>query len=257
MGVANSASIAWGIAKTLHEEGAQLAFTYPNEAVKQRIDALSEEFFIAAPILKCDVAQEGDIPSVFETLQKKWGGVDFVLHSIAFSDRQQLTGRYMNTTRENFLNTLNISCFSLTEICKEVAPLMPQGGSVVALTYLGANRVIPHYNVMGVAKAALESSVRYLAVDLGPQNIRVNALSAGALRTAAGSGIGDFHYILSWNKNNAPLRRNVTHEEVGRSGLYLLSDLSSAVTGETHYVDCGYHVIGMKAVDAPDITIEK
>lgn len=257
MGVANDASIAWAITKTLQSEGAQIAFTYPNDAICKRVSTLAESLQSDSLILKCDVSQEGEIARTFKEIQKKWGTIDFVLHSIAFSDRHQLTGRYINTSRENFLNTMNISCFSLTEICKEASILMPQGGSILALTYLGANRVIPHYNVMGVAKSALESSIRYLAADLGPQNIRVNSISAGAIRTAASSGIGDFHYIMNWNKNNAPLRRNVFAEEVGKSGLYMLSDLSSAVTGEVHYVDCGYNIIGMKAVDAPDIVLEK
>lgn len=257
MGVANEASIAWAITKQLREQGAEIAFTYPNEAIEKRVKALAETLQPKSLLLECDVAKEGSIAKAFEAVGKEWGTIDFVLHSIAFSDRHQLTGRYINTTRENFLNTMNISCFSLTEVCKEASALMPQGGSILAMTYLGANRVIPHYNVMGVAKAALEASVRYLAADLGPQGIRVNAISAGAIRTAASSGIGDFHYIMNWNKNNAPLRRNVQAEEVGHAGLYMLSDLSSAVTGEVHYVDCGYNITGMKAVDAPDLVLEK
>lgn len=257
MGVANEASIAWAITKQLREHGAEVAFTYPNEAIEKRVKALAETLQPKSLLLECDVAKEGSIAKAFEAVGKEWGTIDFVLHSIAFSDRHQLTGRYINTTRENFLNTMNISCFSLTEVCREASALMPQGGSILAMTYLGANRVIPHYNVMGVAKAALEASVRYLAADLGPQGIRVNAISAGAIRTAASSGIGDFHYIMNWNKNNAPLRRNVQSEEVGHAGLYMLSDLSSAVTGEVHYVDCGYNITGMKAVDAPDLVLEK
>ncbi|MDR1907973.1 MAG: SDR family oxidoreductase [Holosporales bacterium] len=257
MGVANDASIAWAITEALHKEGAEIAFTYPNDAIHKRITALAETLQPESLILKCDVSQQDDIPNAFRQIKEQWGSIDFVLHAIAFSDRHQLTGRYINTTRENFLNSMNVSCFSLTEICKEASAIMPNGGAILALTYLGANRVIPHYNVMGVAKAALESSVRYLAADLGPQNIRVNAISSGTIRTAASSGIGDFHYIMNWNKNNSPLRRNVSVEEVGKSGLYMLSDLSSAVTGDVHYVDCGYNIIGMKAVDAPDIVIEK
>jgi enoyl-[acyl-carrier protein] reductase I len=257
LGVANEASIAWAIAKTLTQEGASLAFTYPNTPIQTRVTALCENLPKPCPVLWCDVSVEDSVQGVFDVLKQEWGSLDFVLHSIAFSDKNQLTGHYANTTRENFLNTMNISCYSFTEVCREGQKLMPQGGAFLALTYLGANRVIPHYNVMGVAKAALEASVRYLADDLGPQNIRVNALSSGSLRTAASSGIGDFHYIMNWNKNNSPLRRNVTAEEVGKSGLYLLSPLSSAVTGEVHYVDCGYHVVGMKAVDAQDIESNK
>lgn len=256
MGVANEASIAWSIAKNVVGQGAKITLTYPNDAIYKRVTALSETLPECGPLLKCDVAQEGDIEAVFHELAKTWGGVDFVVHAIAFSDRKQLTGRYVDTTRENFLNTMNISCYSLTEICKAAAPLMPQGGSILALTYVGAIRVIPHYNVMGVAKAALESSVRYLATDLGPQKIRVNAISAGAIRTAASSGIGDFYYIMNWYKENSPLRRNVSVDEVGQSALYLLSDMSSGVTGEVHFVDCGYNIVGMKAVDAPDLTID-
>lgn len=257
MGVANDCSIAWAIAQAVLKEGAQLAFTYPNDAILKRIKGLTEASGLDSPIIQCDVSQEGMIPAALEQANEQLGGIDFVLHSIAFSDRHQLTGAYSNTTRENFLNTLNISCYSFTEVCREARKWMPNGGSILALSYLGANRVIPHYNVMGVAKAALETSVKYLAADLGTQGIRVNAISAGALRTAASSGIGDFHYIMNWNKNNAPLRRNVQSEEVGSAGLYMLSDLSSAVTGEIHYVDCGYNIIGMKAVDTPDIVIEK
>lgn len=257
MGVANEASIAWAITKQLHEQGAEIAFTYPNEAIQKRVVALADGIASHGPLLECDVSKEGAVARTFESIHKEWDTIDFVLHSIAFSDRHQLTGRYINTTRENFLNTMSISCFSLTEICKEASALMPKGGSVLALTYLGANRVIPHYNVMGVAKAALEASIRYLAADLGSQGIRVNAISAGAIRTAASSGIGDFHYIMNWNRNNAPLRRNVLADEVGKAGLYMLSDQSSAVTGEIHYVDCGYNIMGMKAVDAPDLVIEK
>lgn len=255
MGVANDASIAWSIAKSVSDQGARLAFTYPNEAICRRVTALTENMPSCDFITPCDVAQEGDIARTFQKVAETWGSVDFVLHAIAFSDRHQLTGKYVDTTRDNFLTTMNISCYSLTEICREAAPLMTDGGSILALTYVGATRVIPHYNVMGVAKAALESSVRYLAADLGPQRIRVNAISAGAVRTAASSGIGDFHYIMNWYKNNSPLRRNVSVEEVGKAGLYFLSDLSSGVTGEVHFVDCGYNIVGMKAVDAPDLVL--
>ena len=257
MGIANDSSIAWGITKELHEQGAEFAFTFPNEAIKKRVSSLSETIQPNAQLVQCDVSQEGSVAKAFEEIGEKWDKIDFVLHSIAFSDRHQLTGRYVDTTRDNFANTMLVSCFSFTEVCLEASKLMKDGGSILALSYLGANRVVPHYNVMGVAKSALESSVRYLAADLGVKQIRVNAISAGAIRTAASSGIGDFYYIMNWNKNNAPLRRNVELDEIGKSGLYMLSDLSSAVTGETHYVDCGYNIIGMKAVDAPDINIEK
>jgi enoyl-[acyl-carrier protein] reductase I len=257
MGVTNESSIAWGIAKELSDNGAEIAFTFPNDAIKKRIDALSEKIQKETAVIPCDVSKEEDICKAFQEIGGRWGTFDFVLHSIAFSDKSQLTGRYIGTTRDNFLNTMLISCFSFTEICREASKYMKNGGSILTLSYLGANRVIPHYNVMGVAKSALEASVKYLAADLGPSNIRVNAISAGAIRTAASSGIGDFHYIMNWNKNNAPLRRNVEQKEIGQSGLYMLSDLSSAVTGEVHYVDCGYNVVGMKAVDAPDIDIAK
>lgn len=256
MGVANEASIAWGIAKALADQGARLAFTYPNEAIQRRVEMLAEKVGCCDILTQCDVSKEGEVERAFQTIAKSWESIDFVVHAIAFSDKNQLKGCYLDTTRDNFLNSLNISCYSLTDICRSAAPLMPNGGSILALTYMGAERVIPHYNVMGVAKAALEASVRYLAADLGPQGIRVNAISAGAIRTAASSGIGDFHYIMNWYKNNSPLRRNVSADEVGQSGLYLLSDLASGVTGEIHFVDCGYNVIGMKAVDAPDLTID-
>lgn len=257
MGVANECSIAWSITKAVHQQGAQLAFTYPSEPIFKRVSSLAATIQSNCPVIECDVSKDGMIEDAFRQIHEQMGTIDFVVHSIAFSDRHQLTGQYSNTTRDNFLNTLNISCYSFTEVCREASKFMPNGGSILALSYLGANRVIPHYNVMGVAKAALETSVKYLAADLGPKKIRVNAISAGAIRTAASSGIGDFHYIMSWNKNNSPLRRNVNGDEVGQSGLYMLSDLSSAVTGEIHYVDCGYNIVGMKAVDVPDIVIEK
>ncbi|MDR0632539.1 MAG: SDR family oxidoreductase [Holosporales bacterium] len=257
MGVTNESSIGWGIAKELKNHGAEIAFTFPNDAIKKRIDALSDSIQSDTIVAPCDVSKDGAIASTFQEIGAQWGTFDFVLHSIAFSDKNQLTGGYINTTRDNFLNTMLVSCFSFTEICREASKYMKNGGAILTLSYVGANRVIPHYNVMGVAKSALEASVRYLAADLGPSNIRVNAISAGAIRTAASSGIGDFHYIMNWNKNNSPLRRNVEQKEIGKSGLYMLSDLSSAVTGEVHYVDCGYNVVGMKAVDAPDIDVPR
>jgi enoyl-[acyl-carrier protein] reductase I len=254
MGVANERSLAWGIAKALHEHGAALAFTYQGEALGRRVRPLAEslgsDFVMAA-----DVADEGSLDAVFAALARRWERLDFLVHAIAFSDKDQLKGRYIDTTRENFLRTLEISCFSFTDVCRRAAPLMRAGGSLLTLTYAGAERVMPHYNVMGVAKAALEASVKYLAVDLGRNNIRVNAISAGPIKTLAASGIGDFRYILKWNQLNSPLRRNVTIEDVGGAGVYLLSDLSAGVSGEIHHVDCGYHVVGMKAVDAPDISV--
>ena len=249
MGVANDRSIAWGIAQAAYNHGATLAFTYQGEALEKRVRPLAQsvnsEF-----VLPCDVTDSGSVEKVFADMGKAWSGIDFVVHAIAFSDKDQLKGRYCDTTRENFLKTMDISCFSFTEICKHAEPLMPNGGSLVTLSYYGAERVVPHYNVMGVAKAALEASVRYLATDLGSKNIRVNAISAGPIKTLAASGIGDFRYILKWNELNAPLDRNVTIEDVGKSGLYLLSDLGSGVTGEVHHVDCGYHTVGMMAPEA-------
>ncbi len=252
MGVANERSLAWGIAKALHGQGARLAFTYQGDALGKRVRPLAASLD-SDFVIEADVTSEPSLDAVFATLAERWGRLDFVVHAIAFSDKAELTGKYMNTTRGNFLRTLEISCFSFTDLCRRAAPLMNSGGSLLTLTYAGAERVMPHYNVMGVAKAALEASVRYLAVDLGGDNIRVNAISAGPIKTLAASGIGDFRYILKWNQYNAPLKRNVTIEDVGGAGLYLLSDLSSGVTGEVHHVDCGYHVVGMKAVDAPDI----
>jgi enoyl-[acyl-carrier protein] reductase I len=253
-GVANDHSIGWGIAQQLHAHGAEIAFTYLGDALKKRVEPLAASLG-STVILPCDVMKEEEIKAVFATLQKTWGNIDFVVHAVGFSDKNELKGPYYNTSRDNFLMTLDVSCYSLTAISREAAPLMSKGGSILTLTYYGSERVMPHYNVMGVAKAALEASVRYLAVDLGPQQIRVNALSAGPIKTLAASGIGDFRYILKWNEYNAPLRRNIELEEIGKSGLYLLSDLSSGVTGETHHVDCGYHTIGMKAPDAPDINL--
>jgi enoyl-[acyl-carrier protein] reductase I len=249
MGVANDRSIAWGIAQQASLHGASLAFTYQGEALEKRVRPLAQSLN-SSLILPCDVTDSGSVENVFAEIEKTWGGLDFVVHAIAFSDKDQLKGRYCDTTRENFLKTLDISCFSFTEICKHAEPLMTSGGSLVTLSYYGAERVVPHYNVMGVAKAALEASVRYLATDLGNRNIRVNAISAGPIKTLAASGIGDFRYILKWNELNAPMHRNVTIEDVGRSGLYLLSDLSSGVTGEVHHVDCGYHVVGMMAPES-------
>ncbi len=249
MGVANDRSIAWGIAQQTAAHGATLAFTYQGEALEKRVRPLAES--VKSPlVLACDVTDEASVAGVFEEIKKAWGRLDFVVHAIAFSDKEELKGRYVETTRENFRRSLDISCYSFTDVCRRAEPLMTNGGSLVTLSYLGAERVVPHYNVMGVAKAALEASVRYLAVDLGPKNIRVNAISAGPIKTLAASGIGDFRYILKWNELNAPMDRIVTIEDVGKSGLYFVSDLSSGVTGEVHHVDCGYHVIGMMAPES-------
>ena len=254
-GVANNRSIAWGIASAVHAAGGRVALTYQGEALKKRVEPLaaSIDAFVAG---HCDVTEPATIGGVFEAVGREWGGIDFVVHAIAFADKNELTGRYIETSQENFIKSLVISCYSLTAIARAAEPLMTAGGSILTLTYYGAEKVMPHYNVMGVAKAALEASVKYLAVDLGPRGIRVNALSAGPIKTLAASGIGDFRYILKWNEYNAPLRRTVTIEDVGDAALYLLSPLSRAVTGEVHHVDSGYHVVGMKAVDAPDITKE-
>ena len=254
MGVANERSIAWGIARALHAQGARLAFTYQGEALGKRVKPLAESLE-SELVVEADVTDESSLDSLFAALAERWGRLDFVVHAIGATDPSALRGRYVDTTRSNFLRTLDISCFSFTDICRRAAPLMNDGGSLLTLTYFGAERVMPNYNVMGVAKAALEASVRYLAVDLGGQNIRVNAISAGPIRTLASSGIGDFHYILKWNQYNSPLKRNVSIEDVGGAGLYLLSDLSAGVSGEVHHVDCGYHVIGMKRADAPDISV--
>jgi enoyl-[acyl-carrier protein] reductase I len=256
MGVANDHSIAWGIAKTLAEHGAELAFTYQGEALEKRVKPLAQSAN-SSFVMPCDVEDIASVDAVFAEIKKKWGALDFVLHAIAFSDKEQLIGRYVDTTAENFTNTLNISCYSLTAVAQRAEKLMRGGGSLLTLTYYGAEKWMPHYNVMGVAKAALEASVRYLAVDLGGSNIRVNAISAGPIKTLAASGIGDFRYILRWNEYNSPLKRTVTPEEVGDSGLYFLSDMSRGVTGEIHHVDSGYHVVGMKAVGAPDISTVK
>jgi enoyl-[acyl-carrier protein] reductase I len=254
MGVANERSIAWGVAKALHGEGATLAFTYQGEALGKRVRPLALSLD-SDLVVEADVASEPSLDALFSTLSQRWGRLDFLVHAIAYSDKDELKGKYMQTTRANFLRTLEISCYSFTDVCRRAAPLLTAGGSLLTLTYSGAERVMPHYNVMGVAKAALEASVRYLAVDLGGDGIRVNAISAGPINTVAARGIGDFNYILKWNRLNSPLKRNVTIEDVGGAALYLLSDLSAAVSGEIHHVDCGYHVVGMKAVDAPDISV--
>ncbi|MFU0506478.1 enoyl-ACP reductase FabI [Pseudaminobacter sp. NGMCC 1.201702] len=256
LGVANNRSIAWGIAKACADQGAEIALTYQGEAFKKRVEPLAAELG-AHVVGHCDVTEPETLDAVFENVAAKWGKLDFLVHAIAFSDKDELDGRYVETTRDNFLRTMDISVYSFTTIAKRAEALMADGGSLLTLTYYGAEKVMPHYNVMGVAKAALEASVRYLAVDLGAKNIRVNAISAGPIKTLAASGIGDFRYILKWNEYNSPLKRTVTPEEVGDSGLYLLSDLSRGVTGEVHHVDAGYHVVGMKAVDAPDITTVK
>lgn len=254
MGVANERSIAWGIAQTVHAHGAELAFTYQGDAFGKRVKPLAESVG-SSIVLDCDVTNEASLSDVFAALGERWGRLDFLVHAVAFSDPNELKGKYVETTRANFLRSMEISCYSFTDAVRRAAPLMTEGGSAVTLSYYGAERVMPHYNVMGVCKAALEASVRYLAVDLGGQNIRVNAISAGPIKTLAASGIGDFRYILKWNQYNSPLKRNVTTEDVGGAGLYLLSGLSAGVSGEVHHVDCGYHVVGMKAVDAPDISV--
>ena len=254
MGVANNRSIAWGIARQAAEQGAELAFTYQGDALLKRVRPLAESIG-SDIILPCDVTDGASIDAVFDELEKRWGKIDFLIHAIAYSDKAELTGRYVDTSAENFARTLNISCYSFTAIAQRAEKLMTDGGSMITLSYYGAEKVIPHYNVMGVAKAALEASVKYLARDLGPKNIRVNSISAGPIKTLAASGIGDFRYILKWNEYNSPLGRNVTIDEVGKSGVYLLSDLSSGVTGENHHVDSGYHVMGMKREDAPDLTL--
>ncbi len=253
MGVANERSLAWGIARAEAAHGGELAFTYQGEALAKRVGPLADSVG-SSMVLPCDVTDDDSIAAVFDAVGERWGGLDFLVHAIAFSDKDELKGRYVDTTAENFARTLQISCYSFTALCRRAVPLMGDGGSLLTLSYAGAERVVPHYNVMGVAKAALEASVRYLAADLGGQGIRVNAISAGPIKTLAASGIGDFRYILKWNEYNAPLKRNVTIDDVGGAALYLLSDLSAGVTGEVHHVDAGYHVVGMKAVDAPDIS---
>src|SRR5262245_13017467 len=256
LGVANNRSIAWGIAKACADQGAELALTYQGEAFRKRVEPLAAELgaYVAG---HCDVTEAATLDTVFENVSAKWGKLDFLVHAIAFSDKEELDGRYVETTRDNFLRTMDISVYSFTTVAKRAEALMTDGGSLLTLTYYGAEKVMPHYNVMGVAKAALEASVRYLAVDLGGSRIRVNAISAGPIKTLAASGIGDFRYILKWNEYNSPLKRTVTPEVVGEWALYFLSDRSRGVTGEVHHVDSGYHVVGMKAVDAPDISTVK
>jgi enoyl-[acyl-carrier protein] reductase I len=256
MGVANDRSIAWGIAAAAAKQGAELAFTYQGEALEKRVRPLAESVG-SNIIIPCDVSNDKAIDETFDTLKESWETIDFIVHAIAYSDKEELKGEYLDTSRENFFKTMDISVYSFTAVARRAAAMMPNGGSMITLTYYGAEKVMPHYNVMGIAKAALESSVRYLAADLGNNKIRVNSLSAGPIKTLAASGIGDFRYILKWNQYNSPLRRNVTLEDVGGSGVYLLSDLSTGVTGENHHVDCGYHVVGMKAIDAPDMSPDK
>jgi enoyl-[acyl-carrier protein] reductase I len=252
MGLANDKSIAWGIARTLADAGAELAFSYQGDALKKRVDPLAAQLG-SDLVLPCDVGSEESIDALFTALGERWDGIDFIVHAIGFSDKNELRGRYVDTSRANFAMSMDISVYSFTAVMQRAEKMMKSGGSAVTLTYYGAEKVMPHYNVMGVAKAALEASVKYLAEDLGKDGIRVNAISAGPIKTLAASGIGDFRYIMKWNEYNSPLRRNVTIDDVGKSALYLLSDLGSGVTGENLHVDAGYHVVGMKAVDAPDI----
>lgn len=254
MGLANDKSLAWGIARRLSEQGAELAFSYQGEALEKRVRPLAESLG-SDFLLDCDVSDMDALDKAFDTLKARWPTIDFIVHAIGYSDKNQLRGKFYDTTLDNFLMTMNISAYSLVAVTKRAVEMMPNGGSILTLTYYGAEKVVPHYNVMGVAKAALESSVKYLANDCGPAGIRVNAISAGPIKTLAASGIGDFRYILKWNELNSPLRRNVTIDDVGGAGLYLLSDLSSGVTGETHHVDAGYHLVGMKQEDAPDIAL--
>ncbi|MDR7124833.1 enoyl-ACP reductase FabI [Pseudotabrizicola sp. 4114] len=254
MGLANDKSIAWGIAKTLADHGAELAFSYQGEALKKRVEPLAAS--LGKPRLyECDVASEDSMDALFAWLDSEWGTIDFVVHAIGFSDKNELRGRYVETSRANFLMSMDISVYSFTAVCQRASRIMTKGGSLLTLTYYGAEKVMPHYNVMGLCKAALEASVKYIAEDLGKDGIRVNAISAGPIKTLAASGIGDFRYIMKWNELNSPLRRNVTQEEVGKAALYLISDLGSGTTGENLHVDAGYHVVGMKAVDAPDIDV--
>jgi enoyl-[acyl-carrier protein] reductase I len=254
MGLANDKSLAWGISKALAEQGAELAFSYQGEALAKRVRPLAAQVG-SDFLIDCDVSDMAALDTAFAMLAERWPTIDFVVHAIGFSDKSQLRGKYYDTTLDNFLLTMNISAYSLVAVAQRARAMMPNGGSIVTLTYYGAEKVIPHYNVMGVAKAALETSVKYLSVDLGPENIRINAISAGPIQTLAARGIGDFNYILKWNELNSPMRRTVTIEDVGGAGLYLLSDLASGVTGEIHHVDAGYNVIGMKAEDAPDIAL--
>jgi enoyl-[acyl-carrier protein] reductase I len=254
MGIANERSLAWGIARATAGHGAELAVTYQGEMLEKRVRPLAEQLG-SKLVRSADVADASSLDALFDDLARSWGRLDFAVHAIAYADKEELKGKYLNTSAGNFQRTLMISCYSFTDLCRRAAPLMTEGGSLLTLTYLGAERVTPHYNVMGVAKAALEASVRYLAVDLGGQKVRVNAISAGPVRTLAASGIGDFRYILKWNEYNSPLKRNTTLDDVGGAALYLLSDLGAGTTGEILHVDSGYHVVGMKAVDAPDISV--
>jgi enoyl-[acyl-carrier protein] reductase I len=254
MGLANDKSIAWGIAQQLAAHGAEIAFSYQGEALKKRVEPLIASIGMSE-MVECDVSSAESMDALFARLAEKWGRIDFLVHAIGFSDKNELRGRYVDTSRDNFLMTMDISVYSFTAVCQRAAAMMNEGGSLLTLTYYGAEKVMPHYNVMGVAKAALEASIMYLAEDLGKDGIRVNAISAGPIKTLAASGIGDFRYILKWNELNSPLRRNVTQDEVGKAALFLLSDLGSGTTGENLHVDCGYHVVGMKSVDAPDIDV--
>jgi enoyl-[acyl-carrier protein] reductase I len=253
MGLANDRSLAWGIARQLADHGAELAFSYQGDAIEKRVRPLAEQLG-SNLLVDCDVSDMAALDRTFDELKKSWDRLDFVVHAIGFSDKNELRGGYVDTTLDNFLMTMNISVYSFVAVAQRARPMMTGGGSLLTLSYYGAEKVIPHYNVMGVAKSALETSVKYLAADLGRENIRVNAISAGPIKTLAASGIGDFRYIMKWNEYNSPLRRNVTIEDVGGAGLYMLSDLSSGVTGEIHHVDAGYNVVGMKAEDAPDIS---
>ncbi|MBH71715.1 MAG: Enoyl-[acyl-carrier-protein] reductase [NADH] FabI [Alphaproteobacteria bacterium MarineAlpha6_Bin6] len=256
MGVANDRSIAWAIAKTLHKSGAQVALAYQGEALKKRVYPLADE--IKSPlILECNVEDEKDIIKMFKEIKKKWKSIDFIVHAIAFSNREELKGKYLNTSKENFKKTLDVSCYSFTSVAREASKIMNNGGSLLTLSYFGSEKFMPHYNVMGIAKSALEASIKYLAKDLGKKKIRVNALSPGPIKTLAASAIGDFSYILKWNENNSPLKRNITLDDISGSAIYLLSDLSSGVTGEIHHVDSGYNIIGMKDTDSPDIFEKK
>ena len=255
-GVANNRSIAWGITKACQDQGAEIALTFQGDALKKRVEPLAADIG-SKLVLPCDVTDEGSVEAVFKALGESWGSIDFLVHAVAFSDKGELDGRYVDTSKDNFTQTLLISCYSFTQLARRAEKLMPNGGSLLTLTYYGAEKVMPHYNVMGVAKAALEASVRYLAADLGKENIRVNAISAGPIKTLAASGIADFRYILKWNEYNSPLRRTVSIEDVGGGALYLLSDLGRGVTGEILHIDAGYHVVGMKNEDAPDISVAK
>ena len=256
MGVANKRSIAWAIAKNLSNSGAKVALTYQGEALKKRIDPLAKEIN-SSIVLECNVENDNDISKVFNEIKKKWKNIDFVVHAIAFSNREELKGKYLNTTKDNFKKTMHISCYSFTAVAREAEKIMANGGALLTLSYFGSEKYMPHYNVMGIAKSALEASVKYLAKDLGKKKIRVNGLSPGPIKTLAASAIGDFNYILKWNENNSPLKRNITSDDISGSALYFLSDLSSGVTGEIHHVDSGYNIIGMKDLDSPDIFEEQ